>query len=143
VASRASGAGSLADFYRPDDGTMQFFLRNNSIVGSISVAASATAYNVSSDHRLKTNVNDLASGLATVEAIRPRTYDWISSGEQGVGFVAHELQEVVPLAVTGTKDAVDDKGEIVPQQVDASKLVPHLVAAIQELSAKVAALEAK
>jgi hypothetical protein len=112
-------------------------------VGSISVTTSATAYNTSSDYRMKENVVPMTGGLATISALKPVTYDWVTDKSYGEGFIAHELAEVIPLAVTGEKDAVDDEGNIVPQGVDYSKIVVHLVAAIQELSAKNDALEAR
>jgi len=105
-------------------------------VGSISVTTSATAYNTSSDYRMKENVAPMTGGLATISALKPVTYDWVTDKSYGEGFIAHELAEIVPLAVTGEKDAVDDEGNIKPQGVDYSKIVVHLVAAIQELSAK-------
>jgi hypothetical protein len=112
-------------------------------VGSINMSGgTTTSYNTSSDHRLKTNAQPLAGGLDVVESVNAVTFDWISSGEKGVGFIAHELQAVVPEAVTGEKDAVNTDGSPNYQGVDASKLVPYLVKAIQELSAKIASLEA-
>ena len=71
-------------------------------------------------------------GLATISALKPVTYDWVGTNENGEGFIAHELQEVIPLAVTGEKDAVNEDGTIKPQGVDYSKIVVHLVAACQE-----------
>ena len=92
----------------------------------------------------------MTGGLATVAALKPVNYDWICDKSAGEGFIAHELQAVIPHAVTGVKDAVDDKGEIKPQGVDFGKIVPHLVVAmqeqqatIQELTTRLAALEAK
>jgi hypothetical protein len=119
------------------------FYRGASSVGSIGTTASATTYNTSSDYRLKENVAPITTGLATISALKPVTYDWIGADEKGEGFIAHELQEHIPYAVTGEKDAVNPDGSIKPQGVDYSKIVVHLVAAVQELSAKVAALEAK
>ena len=112
-------------------------------VGSISASSSATSYVTSSDYRMKENVAAITTGLVVVAALRPVTYDWVSDKSQGEGFIAHELQSVIPLAVTGEKDAVDDEGNIKPQGVDYSKIVVHIVAAIQELSAKNDALEAR
>jgi uncharacterized protein YaiE (UPF0345 family) len=119
-------------------------------VGSISVTTGATAYNTSSDYRLKNSVTPIASGLATVGALRPVTYKWNIDDSDGEGFIAHELKEIIPLAVTGEKDAVDADGKPIHQGVDYSKIVVHLVAAIQELKAqndelkaRVEALEAK
>jgi hypothetical protein len=85
----------------------------------------------------------MTTGLATIDALKPVTYDWISDKSVGEGFIAHELAEVIPLAVTGEKDAVDDDGKPRHQGVDYSKIVVHLVAACQELSAKNDALEAR
>ena len=75
--------------------------------------------------------------------MNPVTYKWNADDSDGEGFIAHELAEVIPLAVTGEKDAVDADGKPVHQGVDYSKVVVHLVAAIQELSAKNDALEAR
>jgi hypothetical protein len=105
--------------------------------GSIVVSGTSTAYNVTSDYRLKENVTPMTTGLATIAALKPVTYDWISDKSEGEGFIAHELQAVIPAAVTGEKDAVNGDGSIKPQGVDYSKIVVHLVAALQELSAKV------
>jgi hypothetical protein len=111
--------------------------------GSITTNGTGTTYGTASDYRLKENVAPMNSGLATVAALKPVTYDWIGNKSQGEGFIAHELQEVIPHAVTGEKDAVDAEGNIIPQGVDYSKIVVHLVAACQELSAKNDALEAR
>ncbi len=112
-------------------------------VGSITTNGTITVYGTTSDYRLKKNVQPMTGGLTTVLALKPVTYDWISNGSAGEGFIAHEIQAVIPDAVHGEKDAVDDKGEIKPQGVDFSKVVPHLVAAIQELTTRLAALESK
>jgi len=125
-----------------NNGSVVQFWRDNTLVGSISVTTTATAYNTSSDYRLKENATPLTGGLATIDQLQPCQFTWKSDGSIGRGFIAHELQAVVPEAVTGEKDAVDAEGNPQYQGVDASKLVPLLVAAVQELSAKVAALEA-
>jgi len=96
-----------------------------------------------SDYRLKDNVKPMIGGLDKITALKPVTYEWISDKSSGEGFIAHELQAVIPVAVVGEKDAVDENGGIKPQGVDFSKIVPHLVAAIQELTARLAALESK
>ena len=109
-------------------------------VGSVSTTSTTTAYNTSSDYRLKENVTPITTGLATINALKPVNYDWISDKSLGEGFIAHELQAVIPHAVTGTKDAVDADGKPVYQGVDYSKVVVHLVAAIQEQQATIASL---
>jgi hypothetical protein len=126
-----------------DGGVAVFYRSSDSAVGSISVTASATAYNTSSDYRLKENIASMTGALATVAQLNPVTYTWKSTGEASQGFIAHELQAVVPDCVTGEKDAVDADGNPQYQGIDTSFLVATLTAAIQELSAKNDALEAR
>ena len=120
------------------------------VVGSISVTGSATAYNTSSDYRLKENIAPMTGALSRVAALKPCTYVWKATGESDEGFIAHELAEVVPQCVTGEKDAVDADGNPQYQGIDTSFLVATLTAAIQELKgivdaqgAEIAALKAK
>ena len=113
------------------------------IVGSVYSTASATSYLTSSDYRLKNSVAPMITGLATVAALKPVTYKWNVDDSDGEGFLAHELQEVIPHAVTGEKDAVDADGKPIHQGVDYSKIVVHLVAAIQEQQAAITALTAR
>lgn len=98
-----------------------------SSIGTIGVTATATAYNTSSDYRLKSNVLPMVGALDSIMRMRPVVYKWIADGSNGEGFIAHELAEEAPLAVTGEKDAD------VYQSIDPSKIVGRLVAAIQEL----------
>jgi hypothetical protein len=114
-----------------------------SLAGSITVSGITVVYGSVSDYRLKENVMPMTTGLATIAALKPVTYTWISTKEEGEGFIAHELQAVVPNAVAGVKDDVDKDGKIKAQNVDYGKIVVHLVAAIQELSVKNDALEAR
>jgi hypothetical protein len=116
---------------------------SQSVVGSISVGTSSVAYNTTSDYRLKENIAPMTGALEKVAALKPVTYTWKESGEATQGFIAHELQAIVPECVTGEKDAVDDEGRPKYQGVDTSFLVATLTAAIQELNAKVTALENK
>jgi hypothetical protein len=106
-------------------------------VGFIETTGSATTYNTSSDYRLKENIAPMTGALATVTALKPCTYKWKLDGKDGQGFIAHELQAIVPDAVSGEKDAVDEEGNPVHQGVDTSFLVATLTAAIQDLNAKV------
>jgi hypothetical protein len=85
----------------------------------------------------------MIGALDKVSALKPVTYTWKSTGEDGQGFIAHELAEVVPDCVFGEKDAVDEEENPVYQGIDTSFLVATLTAAIQELNAKVTALEAQ
>jgi hypothetical protein len=79
--------------------------------------------------------------LARVSALKPSIYKWKVNGSDGEGFLAHELASVVSAAVTGEKDAVNEDGSINAQSIDMSRIVPILVAAIQELTAEVNALK--
>jgi hypothetical protein len=112
-------------------------------IGSIACTTTATAYNTSSDYRLKENIAPMTGALAKVCALKPVTYTWKADGSNGEGFIAHELQAVVPDCVTGEKDAVDENGKIKPQGIDTSFLVATLVSAIQELKAEIDLLKGK
>ena len=101
-----------------------------------SITASATAFNTSSDQRLKENIADAADAGSKLDAIKVRQFDWKTDGShQDHGLVAQELQSVAPEAVTGDADSEEMMG------VDYSKLVPMLIAEIQSLRARVAQLE--
>jgi hypothetical protein len=117
------------------------FAAGASAVGSITSNGTSTTYGTTSDYRLKENVAPMQNALATVAALKPCTYTWKADGSDGQGFIAHELQAVVPDCVTGTKDAVDKDGNPQYQGVDTSFLVATLVAAIQELKNEVDALK--
>ena len=111
-------------------------------IGSITQSGTtAVLYNTTSDYRLKESVKPLSGGLARVNALKPSIYNWKSDGSTGEGFLAHELAEVVPFAVSGEKDAMNADGTIKSQGIDMSRIVPILVAAIQELTAEVNALK--
>ena len=124
-------------------GTLIEFAYASSQVGTITSNTTNTSYNTVSDYRLKENVQPMTDALNKVAQLKPCTYTWKSSGELGQGFIAHELQAVVPDAVTGEKDAVDKDGKPTYQGVDTSYLVATLTAAIQELNAKVEAQAAE
>jgi hypothetical protein len=125
------------------DGETIKFYRQTLQVGNIAVTTLATTYNSISDYRLKEAVQPLVGGLARVSALKPSIYKWKVNGSDGEGFLAHELASVVSAAVTGEKDAVNEDGSINAQSIDMSRIVPILVAAIQELTARVQTLEAK
>jgi len=116
----------------------QNFLRSGAGVGSISYSSGSglISYNVTSDYRLKENVIDLPNGLSTVLKLKPRQFDWKNTGNTTTGFIAHELQAILPHAVTGEKDALDSEQKPVYQQMDSSFLIATLVKSIQELNAK-------
>lgn len=124
---------------------------NNTVIGSITqTSTTGVAYNTTSDYRLKDEQGPVTEALGLVDRLRPIVFSWKDDPERGVqqGFLAHEVADVIPHAVTGEKDAVvgpDDpggqmEGAIIPQQLDASQLVPVLTAAIKDLAGQVATL---
>lgn len=119
--------------------------RNQALVavGSIANTGTATSFNTSSDARLKHSIATLTGALERVRALRPVQFRWNSTDEQDEGFLAHELQQVAPRAVTGQPDELNDDGSIRPQQTDASKLIPLLTSALQAALAQIDALTAR
>jgi hypothetical protein len=141
VLRRENGSCLILRRWSTNGSIVSFRNTSNVNVGEIVTGASATTYATSSDYRLKENVAPMTGALATVAALKPCTYTWKADGSAGQGFIAHELQEVVPDCVTGEKDAVDKDGNPQYQGVDTSFLVATLVKAIQELKAEVDALK--
>jgi hypothetical protein len=147
----ASCATSRAAGFRvgPTAGTfaaVTFYDGINTDCGSIDIntTANTTAYTTSSDYRLKSNVQPLTGNLQRLAQLKPCKWEWLSAPEvSGEGFLAHEAQEVVPEAVTGTKDEVDENGNPVYQGIDQSKLVPLLTAALQEAIGEIESLKAR
>ena len=135
------------------------FYWNSSSIGQITHSSGNVVYGGQSDHRLKENVVDITDGISRVKQLHPRRFNWISDETNTAqdGFIAHEVQSVVPVAVTGTKDQVvtqadfdantqpEDKevGTPIYQQMDYGKVTPVLTAAVKELIAKIETLEGK
>jgi hypothetical protein len=150
-----------------NSGALVSFQQAGGTVGSISVTGSTTAYNTSSDYRLKEDDQPMTGATERVKALRPINFAWKVDGSRVDGFLAHEAQEVVPECVTGTKDAMrdeeyevtpavlDDDGNVVTeavmgtrnvpdmQGIDQSKLVPLLTAALQEAITQIESLTAR
>jgi len=165
-----SGAASTSDFCARFDGVGSGsgnfiqFVNAYGQMGAITYNAGTTYYNTSSDYRLKENDVSISNGIARVKQLRPIRFNWKANKDLTVdGFIAHEVTPVVPEAVVGEKDAtqttyyggsdtipegkkegdVKEENAILPQQLDASKLIPVLTAALQEAIAKIETLEAK
>ena len=143
------------------------FYNSNGFVGNILTNGSATSFNTSSDYRLKENVVSMAGSIDRLKALKPSRFNFIADADITVdGFLAHEAGEVVPECATGTKDGMEDEEyEVTPavmdgdtvvteavmgtrsvpdyQGIDQSKLVPLLVASLQEAVAKIESLEAR
>jgi hypothetical protein len=118
------------------------FSIDGSTKGTISCNGTSTSYNTTSDHRLKENMVEMTDATTRLKQLQPKRFNFIADADTTVdGFLAHEVQSVVPEAITGTQDEVDDDGNPVYQGIDQSKLVPLLVKTIQELEARITALE--
>ena len=125
-----------------------FSSQQTGLVGSISTSGAATSFNTSSDRRLKSDIQALANAATVVQALRPVDFLFNSEVEtegdgaqRFAGFIADEVQQLVPRAVNGEKDGVDGDGKPQYQTMDASKLIPWLVAALQDTMAEVAQLK--
>ena len=121
---------------------ISFGLYGTTNIGAIHANGLATVYATSSDYRLKENVAPLNGSLDKVMQLKPCKWKWKDIDAEAEGFIAHELQEVCPSAVSGDKDAVNEDGSIKPQGVDTSFLVATLTAAIQEQQAIITQLQA-
>ena len=110
--------------------------------GSIVLQSSSTSYNTSSDYRLKENIVDMSDATTRLKSLNPKRFNFIAEPNKTVdGFLAHEVSSIVPEAITGEKDDVNEDGSIKPQGIHQAKLVPLLVATIQELEARITQLE--
>lgn len=122
-------------------GTAIRFKINGTTKGSIAYSGSGTSFNTSSDYRLKENVDYTFDATTRLKQLKPCRFNFIADPNTTVdGFLAHEVT-AVPEAVSGEKDSVDEDGNIDPQGIDQSKIVPLLVKTIQELEARITALE--
>ena len=152
--SKSGSGGKIITLNRRTNVGLSIEFFRGSSVGSISHNNTSTAYNTSSDYRLKENVVALSDGITRLKTLKPYRFNFIADKDVTVdGFLAHEVT-AVPEAITGTKDAVitqemvdneeyekERLGEILPQGIDQSKLVPLLVAAVQEAIGKIEVLE--
>ena len=125
-------------------GNMINFFYGSSSVASISYNGSNMNYGGTSDYRLKENIVEMTGGIDAVKKLKPIKFNFITTPEKTVeGFIAHEVQEVIPQAVTGDKDCEVDEEGIGYQQLDPAQLVPTLTTALQESITRIETLEAK
>ena len=140
----SSVKGMVTETGQSDNTSHQLFINPNGIVGSIKTNGSATSFNTSSDYRLKENVVTDWDATTRLKELKPSRFNFKADKDTTVdGFIAHEVSSVVPEAISGEKDAVDKDGNIDPQGIDQSKLVPLLTKALQESIARADALEAR
>ena len=121
------------------------FVWNGGVIGQVAQSGTTgVTYNTSSDYRLKENNVNINDGISRVKLLKPYRFNFIAEPDTTVdGFYAHEVQSVVPEAITGTHNEVDDDGNPVYQGIDQSKLVPLLTAALQEAITKIEDLETR
>ena len=126
-------------------GDFATFYNNGTDIGGIETDGSNTYYAKTSDYRLKENIADITDGVDRIKQLQPRKFSFKSDANSVMkdGFLAHEVMDIVPQAVTGLKDGIDDDGNPKYQRIDQSNLVPLLVQAVKELSARIEELEAK
>tara|TARA_R110000822_G_scaffold30535_1_gene88969 strand:- start:890 stop:1894 length:1005 start_codon:yes stop_codon:yes gene_type:complete len=123
-----------------------FYNSSGTLSGSITTpngSSTTVGFNVSSDYRLKENIDYTWDATSRLKDLKPARFSWISDDTNTLvdGFIAHEVSDIVPEAVAGEKDAVDEEGNPAYQGIDQAKLVPLLVKTIQELEARITALE--
>jgi hypothetical protein len=127
----------IARDYSSGSITLQQFTQNGvGTIGSISFNGTNVLYNSTSDYRLKQDLKDY-NALNIISSIKTYDFEWKSNKTRSYGVIAHELAEIMPSIVSGDKDGIDDDGNILPQGLDYSKLVPIMIKAIQELSAEI------
>ena len=120
------------------------FAKNGTTHGYVVESGSGVNYYSASDYRLKTNIETLTGATEQLKQLTPRRYEWLSEpGETVDGFIAHEVQEVVPQAVDGEKDGIDKHGNPKYQGLDVAELIPLLTAALQESVERIETLEAE
>jgi hypothetical protein len=114
------------------------FRYNGSGSGAIIINNGSVNYNTSSDYRIKENVVPLIGAIDRIKQLQVHRFNFLANPDKIVdGFIAHEVQDIVPEAISGTKDEVDADGNPIYQGIDQSKLVPLITAALQEALQKI------
>jgi len=129
---------------------MRFYNSSGSSVGTITQnGSSSTSYNTSSDYRLKENIVPMTGSIDRLKDLKPSKFNFIDQDvSRGAtitvdGFIAHEVSDIIPEAITGEKDGLDYEGNPEYQSIDQSKIVPLLTGALQEAISKIESLEAR
>ena len=149
VLQSAPSANANYVMYKPASASQAayvLFQTGASNVGSITQnGTTGVLYNLTSDYRLKNNLQPLTGASEFIMSLQPKTWDWWDGSGKGVGFIAHEFMEVAKYSGNGKKDEVDADGKPIYQSIQpsSSEVMANLVGLVQELNAKVIALEAK
>jgi hypothetical protein len=137
-------AGTAAYFGRTNDGEVAALFSGTTQRGTISIAGAVTTYGSVSDYRVKENISGIDNPIERLMKLKPVRFNFKGViGNKVDGFIAHEVKEVVPEAVVGEKDATTKNGDDILQSLDAAKLIPLLVAAIQDQQKKIKELSSK
>ena len=115
------------------------FAYGGTAVGSITITASATAFNTSSDYRLKNIDGPLTGSGDFIDALQPKVGTWKVDGSKFVGFLAHEVQEISPSSVVGEKDGE----QMQAMEYGSAEFIANIIAELQSLRKRVAQLESK
>ncbi len=139
LVKNTQNTGTARLVYQNGAGTIDYFYNyaSSSEIGSITNTTTAVAYNTSSDYRLKDNAQPLTGSGAFIDALKPKTWNWKADGSKGVGFLAHEVQEVSPNSVVGEKDGE----KMQAMEYGSAEFIANIIAELQSLRARVAALE--
>tara|TARA_R100000655_G_scaffold2756_3_gene10704 strand:+ start:1132 stop:2364 length:1233 start_codon:yes stop_codon:yes gene_type:complete len=146
---RGGNAGENGVYFNDKDGQTSYefftFRRQGTQIGHIrrNGTNDSINYTTSSDYRLKDGIVDKTDGIEKLKQLKPKKFYWKSNADKTLvdGFLAHEVSDIVPEAISGTKDDVDENDKIIPQGIDQSKLVPLLTSALQEAITKIETLE--
>lgn len=131
--------GTAGEIFKVTTAGNVFVAGNTVSVGT----ATASGFFQSSDYRLKEDITSIDNSIERLKQLKPCNFAWKSDGTRVDGFIAHEAQEIVPVAVAGTKDAIKEDGTPGYQGIDQSKLIPLLTKALQDAIARIEVLEAK
>ena len=141
--TRGSGAG----FYRPSNNTWgitNYYSDNGGTKTYKAMVTDAGNFSSVSDYRLKENINYITEGISVVKGLKPCKFSFIDGGTENLGFIAHEVQEVIPEAVIGAKDQMKSDGETpFYQTLTTTEIIPHLTAALKQAIEKIETLERK
>jgi hypothetical protein len=137
------GSGTVTQVFSYSSGTktiQEYYRQSGASIGSITYNGTITAYNSTSDYRLKEDLKDY-NALSIISKLKTYDFKWKEAEVRDYGMMAHELQEVLPSYVNGEKDAINKDGSIKAQGVDYSKIVPILVKGMQEQQAMITSLQ--
>ena len=137
------GSNAATSGYQPQNWHLVFQSSGGSAKGRITSSWYSTQYTTTSDYRLKEDVKEIPDAAEKLKQLKPCNFKWVEGEDRSDGFIAHELQEIIPEAVTGNKDDLDEEGNPEYQGIDQSKIVPILVKTVQDLLKKVEDQEAR